>query len=746
MSKYAQVIIETAHTDIDRVFHYKIPEMLEDLCIGMRVKVPFGRADKKIEGYVIGFSDSTDIEDSKIKYIFDVCDKYPIFTMETIELAKWMKEKYYCTLTECLQCIMPSGVDLKESKLSIVQLNPELNDIQRIYDTYASKPSLKAQASIIELLRSHGEMTTIDIKNTLKITDSPLNTLQKKAIVQITEQVNNKNPYNISHYPKTNPLLPTQEQKEVIEYIQHYLNENQVETFLIHGVTGSGKTEVYLQLIQYVVDLGKQAIVLVPEIALTPQTVARFVGRFGDRVAVTHSKMSMGERIAQWNKARNGQADVMIGPRSAVFAPFENLGIIIIDEEHENSYKSETTPKYHAREIAQKRCELTGAKLALGSATPSIETYYKGRNGNIHLLLMKNRAKNSILPEVHIIDMRAELASGNRSIFAQQLTNAIQSNLNKKEQTILFLNRRGHSTFVSCRKCGYVAKCTDCNLPYTYHQDSKQLICHHCGRVEKSPIICPQCGSKYIKYFGVGTQKVEEEARRMFPNAVIARMDADTTSKKHSHEQILERFSKGDIDILIGTQMIAKGHDFPKVTLVGVIAADLSLNSDDFRGPEVTFQLLTQVSGRAGRDKLAGQVFIQSYNPESYAIALSKTQDYEQFYDEEIALRAMMKYPPFSNIFVFLLTGENEKEVITSAYKLMDVLKYYNRKEKFELLGPAPASLSKIKKQYRWKIIIKCEQEELLKTYAMYCLDKYNKVKNNSGIAIHLYMNPMISL
>jgi primosomal protein N' (replication factor Y) len=746
MSKYAEVIIETAHTDIDKVFHYKIPNNLTDLCIGMRVKVPFGRGDKKIEAYVIGFSDNTDIDDSRIKYIFEICDKYPIFTMETIELAKWMKDKYYCTLTECLQCIMPSGVDLKESKLTFAEINTEIKDIHKVYEQYIEKPSLKAQATIIEILLEQGKMTTVDIKNTLKISDSPLSTLQKKGIIVISQQDNNKNPYNISHYEKTEKLHPTIEQKGVIDYIARYLNEQKYETFLIHGVTGSGKTEVYLQLIQDAIDLGKQAIVLVPEISLTPQTVARFVGRFGDRVALTHSRMSMGERIAQWNKARNGQADVMIGPRSAIFAPFENLGMIIIDEEHENTYKSETTPKYHAREIAQKRCELTDAKLVLGSATPSVETYYKARSGAIHLLSMKNRAKSSQLPTINIVDMREELASGNRSIFAQKLAAQIKSNIEKREQTILFLNRRGHSTFVSCRKCGYVAKCPDCNLPYTYHQDTKLLICHHCGKTQNSPEVCPQCGSKYIKYFGVGTQKVEEEARKMFPNARIARMDADTTSKKHSHEQILDSFHNGDIDILIGTQMIAKGHDFPRVTLVGVIAADLSLNSDDFRGPEITFQLLTQVSGRAGRDKLAGQVFIQSYNPESYAIALSKTQDYEKFYDEEIALRGMMKYPPFSNIFVFLLTGENEKEVITSAYKLMDVLKHYNRKEKFELLGPAPASISKIKKQYRWKIIIKCEEEALLKTYVVYCLNKFNEIRINSNIAIHLNMNPMISI
>ncbi len=492
--------------------------------------------------------------------------------------------------------------------------------------------------------------------------------------------------------------------------------------------------------------MGKQAIVLVPEISLTPQMLERFLARFGEQVAITHSRMSLGERMEQWNRARTGQANIMLGPRSAIFAPFEKLGMIIIDEEHENTYKSETSPKYHVRDIAKKRCEFNKAKLILGSATPAIETYYDTVNGNIRIFTMKNRAKNNILPQINVVDMREELAGGNKNMFSKVLYDEIEENLKRKEQTILFLNRRGHSTFVSCRNCGYVVKCSSCNIPYTFHKDRNKLLCHYCGKEEEVPKICPSCGSKYIKYFGIGTQKVEEEIKQLFPYAKVARMDMDTTTGKNSHENILSQFSRGETDILIGTQMIAKGHDFPKVTLVGVIAADTSLNMDDFRGSEITFQLLTQVSGRAGRAELAGRVYIQTYSPENYAIELSKTQDYEKFYEEEISLRKMLKYPPYSNIFTFLFIGSNEKEVISSAYKLMDILKYYNRKGNFEPLGPMPANISKIKNQYRWKIMVKAENEELLKKYIDYCMEKYKKTQPKSDVVISLNINPMISI
>lgn len=734
MYKYAQIIIQISHSDIDKVFCYKVPNDLK-VELGMRVKIPFGKGNKLIEGYIIGFCNEADIDDSKIKYINNVCDNYPIFTQEMIDLAKWMQNKYYCTLTDCLQCIMPAGIDIKEIQIKYASLNSQ---------SEIDKKLTKAQLQIIDLLKTNKSMSVSEIKKILKISDSPINTLSKNKFINIDYY--NKSIYQIPKVLQTLPLNPTPEQDYIINSIKQSMDNQKAETFLIHGITGSGKTEIYLQLIQYTLDIGKQAIVLVPEISLTPQTVSRFAGRFGTRIAVTHSKMSLGERLEQWNRARAGEADIMIGPRSAVFAPFKNLGIIIIDEEHEITYKSENTPKYSAKEVAQKRCTLTNSKLILGSATPSIETYYQAMQNNFKLFEIKERPKNNILPQINIIDMRTELSNGNRSIFSEILLQNIANNLDKKEQTILFLNRRGHSTFVSCRKCGYVAKCTDCSIAYTYHQHNSKLMCHYCGKTVNIPTICPKCGSKYIKYFGVGTQKVEEEIKKLFPNASVMRMDMDTTTKKHSHEQILKSFLDGEIDILIGTQMIAKGHDFPKVTLVGVIAADLSLNSNDFRGAEITFQLLTQVSGRAGRTELLGNVFIQTYNPESYAICLSKSQDYKKFYDEEIALRKLLYYPPFCNIFIFLITGEDEKNVILTSNKLIDILRYYNKKDKFELLGPAPANILKIKKQYRWKIIIKCLEEERLKSYSVYCYNKLKQLGISSDINISLNMNPCMSI
>lgn len=736
---YAQVIIKTINQSIDKIFEYNIPDEFQNISLGTRVKVPFGRGNKLIEGYIVGFCGNTDFDKNKIKSIDSICDSYPVFTPETIELAKWMKEKYYCTLTECLQCIMPSSKSLEmKSKVKYVKLV----DIQTC-DDYINKTRFEAQKKILNFLKLNSKVELKQLKSVLNISDSSIKTLNKNGLIEIVEEYRNE----YSSFNLSLPLTLTPEQKFAVESIKEAINLEITKTFLLHGVTGSGKTEVYLQLIDIVLKKGKQAIVLVPEISLTPQTVSRFENRFGSIIALTHSKMSNSERITQWNRARTGEAKIMIGPRSAIFTPFENLGIIIIDEEHESTYKSETNPKYHAREVAQKRCELTNSVLVLGSATPSLETYYRTSNNDIVLIKMKQRAMNSQLPKINIVDMRQELADGNFNIFSQKLAQAIKNNLYKKEQTILFLNRRGHSTFISCRKCGYVAKCNDCNLPYTYHQDINRLSCHYCGKQIDILTICPECGSKYVKYFGIGTQKVENEIKRLFPEATVARMDTDTTTKRNSHALILKDFSNGKTDILIGTQMIAKGHDFPKVTLVGVIAADLSLNMDDFRAGEITFQLLTQVSGRAGRAELMGEVFIQTYNPESYVIALSKTQEYEKFYEQEIAMRQIMKYPPFSNIFIFVISGENEKSVIDGSYRLISVLNYYNRKGKFELLGPTPARVSKIRKLYRWKIIIKCDEEQRLKIYALYCLDKFkaNGFYTND-VSIQLNMNPMVSL
>ncbi len=667
--RYAEVILSISHKDIDRVFHYNIPDDCRDtLCIGMRVSVPFGKGNTEREGYVIGFSDETDVPADKMKSILRILDTFAVFSETRITLAKWMKDKYYTTLSECLMCIMPK----------IVQ--------------------------------------------------------QRKARIPF---------YNTDAYEKTGKLSPTDEQQSAIDFINLDKASDQ-KPILIHGVTGSGKTEIYMQAIDAVLKKGKQAIVLVPEISLTPQTVEKFVGRFGDLVAVTHSRLSAGERYDQWTKARNGHISIMIGPRSAVFAPFEHLGIIIIDEEHENSYKSETTPKYDAREVAVKLGALTGATVIFASATPSVETYYGATSGQFELVELKERV-NKKFPDVYIIDMRVELANGNKSIFGDELLKEIEENLQKKQQTILFLNRRGHSTFVSCRKCGAVMKCENCNVNYTYHLNTDKLSCHYCGVTVKNPEVCPVCESKYIKYFGVGTQKIEDEVMKILPEAVVLRMDMDTTKNKGSHDAILKKFASGKADILIGTQMIAKGLDFPNVSLVGVIAADLSLNTGDYRSAENTFQLLTQVSGRAGRAATYGKVYIQTYNPEHYSIEYAKNNDYAEFYNHEITLRRRMIYPPFSSIFFIMFVGEDEKKIIMKLYKLLNIMTYYNSKKNiFEFLGPAPAVISKIKKQYRWKLIVKAVDEERLKNFVIYCVDKLKEKEELTGINVSLTLNPVL--
>ncbi len=737
--KYAEVIISIAHKNVDRIFNYIVPESFEaDLRIGMRVIVPFGKGNKNYEGYVIGFSKSSEIPFNKLKYIVSIMDKYPIFSANTIMLAKFMREKYYTTLAECLRCIMPSVVKDKVSRY--VYLNREKKDFNVLFDKCVSRGNL--QSRVLNFLLEFDGTSVNEIKMFLDINSAPITALEKKGLIQIFDREVKREVLDFSHVNFTKPFVPTDEQKMAIDFIKSKLYEKEKKPVLIYGVTGSGKTEIYLQIIDEVLKNGKQAIVLVPEISLTPQTVNRFISRFGKRVSFTHSRLSVGERFDQWKKAREGEISIMIGPRSAVFTPFSKLGVIIIDEEHEHTYKSETTPKYDAREIAREIGNITGSLTVLGSATPDISTYYKAKMGEFDLITIKNRVNRSF-PDVNVIDMRKELEKGNKSVFSDELLNAVEDNLLNNRQTILFLNRRGYSTFVSCRKCGYVMECKDCNVNFTYHLSNDRLVCHYCGKNISNPKNCPQCGSKYIKYFGAGTQKIEEETKKLFPEARILRMDMDTTSGKHGHENILKKFAAGEADILIGTQMIAKGLDFPNVSLVGVIAADMSLNSGDFKCAENTFQMLTQVSGRAGRSAIKGRVFIQTYNPEHYSIKFAKNNDYISFYDYEIAVRKQMMYPPFTNIFFIMFTGEDEKKIIKALYKFLDIMLKFNKNNQFEHIGPAPAVISKIKSQYRWKIIVKGVVERNLKNYVLYCLDKLKEGKDLSGININITLNPV---
>ena len=815
MEKFANIIININHSDVDRIFDYKIPKALENrIKKGMRVIVPFGNGNKKIEGYVIDICENTDVPSDKIKSIIKECDDFPIFSDSMLKLAFWLKEKYYTTLSSCLKTIMPSGIGIKskwlvvlldydenidvterekeiiefifennnvvyksdietyfgknisnilnslknkkivsirqsvtgksfEKKIRCVKLNLD-ESFDEKYKSLCKNKRCEKQKEIINFLIDYDYIKVSELKNNFDDCNYSIKSLEKKGIVTVFYEVEKRDVFDSENFNKTYFPNYTDEQLKAIEILENMRKSHNKKPVLLFGVTGSGKTEVYMSIIESVINEGKQAIVLVPEISLTPQIVGRFISRFGDKVSFTHSRMNQGERFDQWKKAREGEICIMIGPRSALFTPFSNIGVIIIDEEHESSYKSDTSPKYDTVETAKKLSEITDSLLVLGSATPDICTYYKCMTGEYDMAELKHRANDSNLPQTFIKDMRLELEMGNRSIFSRDLYQEIKLNLEKGEQTMLFINRRGFSTFVSCRKCGHVMMCDNCNVSYTYHSKSQSLMCHYCGKTIKNPTVCPECGSRYIKYFGTGTQKVEDEVKKYFPNARVLRMDMDTTTKKNSHEKILSSFGKGEADILIGTQMIAKGHDFPNVTLVGIIAADISLNSGSYKAAENTFQLLTQVSGRAGRSEKEGRVYIQTYNPDNYVIRLSAKQDYKGFYDEEIAVRRILDYPPFGCFFNIMISGEKEREVIESSQRIKDVMSYFNKNNDFIILGPVPAFISKIKNEYRFTITVKYSDEYRLKKFVLYCIDKFKERNGKTGIYINITMNRVV--
>ena len=587
------------------------------------------------------------------------------------------------------------------------------------------------RAEILQFLLDEGApLATRDLMKRVNASISLLRTLERHEFIHITRAQTVRNPLSSEPVAPTQPLRlnPAQStafteiQKVLASYATELTSDNGTKhppTFLLHGVTGSGKTEVYMQAMADVLENGKSVIVLVPEISLTPQTASRFVGRFGDRVALLHSRLSDGERYDQWHRIQRGEADIVIGPRSAIFAPVPQLGMLIIDEEHSDSYKSDTAPRYHAREVAQKRSNLANCPVLLGSATPSLESFHRTRNGSYRLLNLPDRVFDRKMPEVHIVDMRTELKKGNRTIFSDLLRSSIEERLVRQEQIILFLNRRGHSTYVFCRTCGYVERCDNCSISLTYHRETQQLVCHHCGSKRPTQQACPQCSSEAIRFFGAGTEAVEQEVRKSYPKARVKRFDADSTARKNAHQQILEEFEQQKIDILIGTQMVSKGLDFPHVTLVGVIAADTALNLPDFRASEQTFSLLTQVAGRSGRADLEGVVVIQTYMPEHYSIEAAQKHDYLDFYAQEVVARGALRYPPFAHVATLLLRGKDEQAVIEASHVARDQLEIWQTDQEHasqvpkgeetsvEILGPAPAPLSKIEGKFRWHLLLR---------------------------------------
>ena len=737
----AEIIINTSAKKLNRTFDYKVPKELEEqIMIGSKVLVPFGNKKEPEEGFVVGFKETTEYKVKEISKLEDMLSN------KQIELAKWMAKRYFCNISDCIKLMQTPGTRTKNKEkrvqdkiINTIYLKKEYSEIEFEIETNQIKS--EKQIKILKFIKDNEGATIPEIEMFTNCSRAIINTLIKNGYLEIIETKIARNPLASKKIERTNKLNLTEEQEKAYEKVEKAIEEKRYEQFLLFGVTGSGKTEIYMQLIEKATLNGKKAIMLVPEISLTPQMIERFISRFGkDKLAVIHSKLSIGERYDEWNKIKENKANIIIGARSAIFAPVQDLGIIIIDEEHDTSYKSEATPKYNAIEIANKIAKEEKIPLVLGSATPDISTYYKSEEGKITRLELTKRANNSNLPKIEIIDLKQELANGNRSMLSFELYNSIEENLKNHYQTILFLNRRGYSTFIMCRDCGYTVKCKNCNISMTYHSFEKKLKCHYCGYEEPIVTTCPECGSKKIRYFGTGTQKLEDEIHKQFPKATTIRMDIDTVTKKNSHEEILNEFKNKGIDILIGTQMVVKGHHFPKVTLVGVVAADSSLNMDDYRANEKTFQILVQVAGRAGREKLPGKVIIQSYNPENFSIQSAKNQNYIEFYQTEIALRKQLKYPPFCDIIVIGFNSNSESKIKAISENMYKSLTEKNL-ENCNIYKPSPSPIDKIQNRYRWRIIIKSNMNEKLNDILNQELRKIYE-KNDRSVNISIDVNP----
>lgn len=787
----AQVILNSTSRATDNIYHYIVPEEFQkDISVGMRVETTFGRGNKPVEAYVIGFTDDSDYKN--LKPILKIIDYSVYFDESDVSLVIFMKHRYFCTYCQALKTIMPSGVNLKFSRLVFlndcskeyvhdavknsllcsnivdelqkcspltveklteltgkrnvlsgikkleeknivttelvrtngvkdstslyVSLSIDRDDAYELCDVLSKRAP--AQARALEMIADSLSISLSELCEFCSVSKSTVDALVKKGYTEYKKEVTRGDflkEYSVSECVRKT-LTPTQ--KQVVEKISQSIDKNNYHTYLIHGVTGSGKTEVYLNLIEKTIEIGRQAILLVPEISLTPQMVSQVVSRFSGRVAVLHSSLTVKQRYDEWKKIKDGEVDVAVGARSAIFAPFNNIGLIIVDEEHENTYKSEQSPRYNAVEIARFRSNQYNSTLVLASATPSVDSYYKAMMDKYTLLEMNSRIGDVSLPEVEIVDMRKELQNGNMNIFSSRLIELIRNNIDSGRQTMLFLNRRGYSNAVSCRNCGYVMKCPHCNVSLTYHKTKGKMICHYCDYMTDLLKKCPSCDSKYIKHFGTGTQKVAETVEKLFPDATYLRMDADTTSERTSHERILKKFKDENINILIGTQMITKGLDFQNVTLVGVLAADMSLNQEDFRAGERTFDLITQVCGRSGRGKYPGTALIQTYNPDDETIILSAKQDYKSFYNKEIEFRKMLVYPPFCEFINITFTDSDEEKAQKTSKKfyqdLLYEIKNNNLKSCIEVFEPVKSPIYFINDKFRYRILAKTKYNKEL--------------------------------
>lgn len=796
----AKVIVDVPASVVNQTFDYKIPSKFMDIAKpGMRVIIPFGT--RKITGFIIEISNFSELD--HLKEIIEVLDVSPVLTDELLHVGQWLANKTLSLYITTYQAMLPQVLKSKYDK-EIVRVNKAFlpNELELLFNGHETVPYDEAIKKLTNLRQLQQSIETGDLsikyvvksqitkkyirmvvpaeKELLKkaydklpgnahkqkkiiqyflefpetinenklcelidIQKSNLKPLIDKELIKINKKEVYRDPFEIT-IPKTENLPLTKEQEKAMEPIKQSIQNKEDKTFLLYGVTGSGKTEIYLQSIEKVIMQGKEAIVLVPEISLTPQMVRRFKGRFGSKVAVMHSALSMGERYDEWLKIQRKEVQVVVGARSAIFAPFENLGIIIIDEEHETTYKQEESPRYHARDVAIKRAEWHKCPVILGSATPTLESFARGLKGVYHLLTLSERTNKKPMPSVEIVDMRNELHSGNRTMFSRELMEKMKQRLENKEQIVLLLNRRGYSTFALCRDCGHVEECPNCDISLTYHKRNHLLKCHYCSHEQPMPSICTACNSKYIRFFGTGTERIEESLSKLIPEARIIRMDVDTTRKKGAHELLLQKFSNHEADILLGTQMIAKGLDFENVTLVGVLAADSMLHLPDFRSSEKTFQLITQVSGRAGRHELAGEVIVQTYTPEHYSIHLASQYNYSQFYKQEMHIRKTFAYPPYVYLLLITVTDENEVKVNEAAYKIRNLLRNQLSNQSI-ILGPTPSPIARIKNRFRYQIMVKYKREQCLQTYVQEILEQFaDDIRNNMQIIIDFNPNQLM--
>lgn len=713
---YANVIVDISHEKLDKTFQYSIPdELLCDIRPGVCVDIPFG--SRTITGYVIEVTDKPEYDPARTKPLIGIKADSVAVEAKLIALAAWIRRNYGSTMNQALKTVIPVKKQAKEQVSRSIAL--KIDKVKaRAQLALCEAKKQKAKARLFRALIDADDGARLEysfVTGKLSVSAATIRALEQSGFIEVITQSGYRNPVEHMSVDTYDKVLNAAQQS-VVDAIEGDIAAGLRNTYLIKGVTGSGKTEVYMELIAHCIQSGRQAIVLIPEIALTYQTVMRFFARFGNRVSIINSRLSNGERYDQFERAKNGDIDIMIGPRSALFTPFSNLGLIIIDEEHENSYKSESVPRYHAREVAIEYARMSDAIVVLGSATPSVDSYYKAKTGVYRLLELDKRVDDRPLPKCEVVDLRQELREGNRSILSTRLQELMEERLLNGQQTMLFLNRRGKSAFMSCRACGFVVKCPHCDVSLSEHSGGV-MVCHYCGYRQPVPKVCPSCGSKYISGFKAGTQKIEAMVAKRFPQARILRMDYDTTRAKDAYEKILQAFSNHEADILIGTQMIVKGHDFSNVTLVGVLAADMSLHVNDFHAAERTFALLTQAAGRAGRGKLPGNVVIQTYDPDHYAIQTAKEQDYEAFYDKEIEYRRLMNYPPVWNMLLVHVTSPDESECSSMAQQVYDIAlqmishtdenQSHDDRHLIQLIGPADATIAKVNDIYRKVIYMK---------------------------------------